>query len=179
MATPANVVSSIVGAAAQGVASPVTSIVSVIGSIVSKAMDFIPDPAKKMELQQHAMDLQAQAAEQELDALTKQVQAAAQASSSDTSLWKARAFFCYGVTSAIFINYVGFPLLHAAAHLDIAPIVLPTNLLMMFAAIMLGLVGVPEGFGALKNLLGMVPDVMAMPGDSQVSVLGVKVANKS
>jgi hypothetical protein len=37
---------------------------------------------------------------------------------------------------------------------------------------MLGFVGIPAG-------VEMVKQVMGMPGDSQVSVLGIKVGNKS
>lgn len=172
MSTAANVVSSVVGAAAEGVAAPATGVIGIIGSLVSKAMDFIPDPAKKLELQQHAMDLQASAASQELDAMTKQVQAASAASVSDTSLWKVRAFFCYTMCLILAFNLVIVPLLAAFGHITIAPIMLPTNLLAVFAIIMVGLTGVPSGFQAIQN-------IMALPGESSVNVLGVKVGNKS
>ena len=168
----ANVVGSLAGSAVSAAAAPVTGIVGVIGSLVSKALDFIPDPAKKLELQQHAMDLQAQAAQAELDAVTKQVQAAAQASSSDTSLWKVRAVFCYCMCAVIVYNLAGVSLLHALFKLELSPIALPTNLLAVFAIIMVGLTGVPQAFSAIQN-------IMSMPGESSLSVLGVKVGNKS
>lgn len=167
-----SVLGEVAGSAASSALAPVSGIVGVIGSLVSKAMDFIPDPAKKLELQQHAMDLQAQAAEQELSAMTEQVVAAQKASASDTSLWKVRAFYCYTMCAILTFNLVIVPLLHAFGHLDIAPLMLPTNLLAVFAIIMVGLTGVPTGFQAIQN-------IMQMPGESQISVLGVKVGNKS
>ena len=135
-------------------------------------MDFIPDPAKKLELQSHAMDLQATAAAQELDAAAKQVQAASAASAGDTSLWRVRSFFCFSITGTIVFNLVAVPLLHAFFHLDISPINLPTNLLSVFAIIMVGLTAVPQAMGVIR-------DIMAMPGISTVSVLGVKAGNAS
>jgi hypothetical protein len=175
MSTSSNPVASIVGqvagAAASGAVAPAAGIVGVIGGLISKALDFIPDPKDKLALQQHGMDLQAQAAAQELDAVTKQVQASA-AAQADAHLAKVRAVFCYSICAAVVFNLILVPLLHAICKLDIAPIMLPTNLLVIFATIMLGLVGVPQAFSALK-------DVMGMPGDSQVSVLGVKIGNKS
>ena len=168
----ANVLGTAVGSAATAAAAPVTGIVQVIGSLVSKALDFIPDPAKRLELQQHAMDLQAAAAAQELDAVTKQVQAASVASASDSSLWRVRSFFCYTMCLILTFNLVVVPLLHGFGHVEIAPLMLPTNLLAVFAIIMVGLTGVPAGFQAIQS-------IMQMPGESQVSVLGVKVGNKS
>ena len=69
-------------------------------------------------------------------------------------------------------NLVVVPLLHGFGHVEIAPLMLPTNLLAVFAIIMVGLTGVPAGFQAIQS-------IMQMPGESQVSVLGVKVGNKS
>lgn len=172
MAGVGSVLGEVAGSAAGAAMAPVSGIVGVIGSLVSKAMDFIPDPAKKLELQQHAMDLQAQASEQELSAMTQQVVAAQKASASDTSLWQVRAFYCYTMCAILVFNLVIVPLLHAFGHLDIAPLMLPTNLLAVFAIIMVGLTGVPTGFQAIQN-------IMQMPGESQISVLGVKVGNKS
>ena len=168
----ASVVGDAVGAIAGGVAAPVTGIVGVIGSLVSKAMEFIPNPEEKLKLQQHAMDLQAAAAQQELDAVTEQVKAAQQASASDTSLWKVRAFYCYTMCAILVFNLILVPLLHAFWSLQIQPLLLPTNLLAVFAIIMVGLTGVPTGFQAIQS-------IMQMPGESQISVLGVKIGNKS
>lgn len=179
MASVANAIGGAVGSAAGAAASPFTSVVGGLTSLAEKALDFIPDPQKKMELQAHAMDLQAQAMQAELDARTKQIQASMQASAGDKSLWKVRAGFCWMVTLGLAANIIIFPLMHAIWKIDIAPYNFPTNLLVMFAAIMLGMVGVPEGFNALRSLVDMVPNVMGMPGESQVSVMGIKVGNKS
>ncbi len=169
--TAGGVLGSVLGAASSAVAAPVTGVVGVIGSLVSKALDFIPDPAKKMEFQQHALDLQAAAMSQQLAAETQEVQASAQAQA-DQHLATVRAVFCYSICACVVFNLIGVPLLHALWRLDIAPIMLPTNLLTIFAVIMLGLVGVPQALSAVK-------DIMGMPGDSSVSVLGVKVGNKN
>jgi len=162
-----NTIASVAGAAASG---PL-SVVGIIGSLVSKALDFIPDPQKKLELQSHGLDLQAQAQAQELDAMTKQVQASA-AAQADAHLSRIRSWFCLVICAAILYNMILVSLLNGWFHLGLVPQNIPTNLLVIFAVIMLGLVGVPSA-------LAMVKDVMGMPGDSQVSIMGVKVANKS
>lgn len=175
MATTGNPIASAVGTAlGSAAAAPITgaeSVVTVIGNIVSKAMSFIPDPEKKLELQQHAMDLQAQAAQAQLDAITKQIQA--QATSGDKSLWKTRTFFCVSMTFLYIWNYAGCRFFH------MDPWNFPPFVHILFATIMLGLTGAPTAFGALSDLLKSIPGIMAMPGDSQVSILGVKVGNKS
>jgi len=172
MPSIASDVGNALGSAADAAATGPLSVVSVIGSIVSKAMDFIPDPAAKLALQSHAMDLQAQAAAEELDAATKQVTAAAASTNGDTSLWKVRAFFCTSITGVIIFNLVGSPLLHALWHLDMSPVPLPTNLLAVFGIIMVGLTAVPQGMAVIR-------DIMSLPGASSLSFMGAKIGNNS
>jgi hypothetical protein len=169
----ATAVGAIAGSAVSSAAAPVSGIVGVISSLVNKALDFIPDPQQKLALQQHALDLQAQAASEELDAITKQAATAATMAQGDKSLWWVRSFFCVTITLLYVWNYAGCRFFHQS------PYDFPTTLHFIFAGIMLGLTGAPTALQALQNVVGMVPGVMQLPGDSQVSVLGVKIGNKS
>ena len=175
MATTGNAIASAVGTAVgtavSGATAPLQGIFGLIDSIGIKALSFIPDPEKKLEFQQHTMDVQAKAATDQLAAITAQIQA--QAGNGDKSLWKERAFFCVTMTLLYVWNYAICRFFHQV------PIEFPAYLHLIFVTIMLGLTGAPTAFGALTDLLKSIPGIMALPGDSQVSVLGVKIGNKS
>jgi len=137
---------------------------SSINDIIGK---FVTDPNAKLAAAQHALDLQAQLQTAELDAMTKQTQAADAAASNDHYLGGVRAFFCLAFTAMYIANYTGI-----SHRLGFQPMDIPMNLNFIFAGIMLGFVGIPAGIEMLKQIL-------AMPGESSISVPGLKAMNKS
>lgn len=166
-------VGSAVGAAAAG---PVAAISATIGKII----DLFPSAETKLqatqlqvEATQHVADLQNALALAQLDAVTKQAASAAQMAQGDKSLWWVRSFFCITITLLYVWNYAGCRFFHQQ------PYDFPTTLHFIFAGIMLGLTGAPTALQALQNVIGMVPGIMQLPGESSVSVMGVKVGNKS
>jgi Holin of 3TMs, for gene-transfer release len=162
-------ISQVAGAVAAGATSgPISAVSTLVGGVNDIISKFVTDPNAKLAAQQHALDLQAQLQEAALDALTKQTQAAADSAKNDHYLWGARAFFCYGFSALYLFVYSGLctKLLHVPAP------EIPMNLNLIFAGVMLGCIGIPAGIEALKQ-------IMAMPGESQVNVLGVKIGNKS
>ena len=162
-------ISQVAQAVASGATSgPISAVSTLIGGVNDIIGKFVTDPNAKLEAQQHALDLQAQLQEAALDAMTKQTQAASDSAKNDHYLWGARAFFCYGFSALYLFVYSGL----AAKILQAPAPQIPMNLNLIFAGVMLGCIGIPAGIEALKQ-------IMAMPGESQVSVLGVKIGNKS
>lgn len=162
-------ISQLAGAVAAGATSgPITAVSTIIGGVNDIIGKFVTDPNAKLEAQQHALDLQAQLQQAALDAMTKQTQAAAESAKNDHYLWGARACFCYGFTGLYLFIYSGL----AAKLLRTTPPEIPMNLNFIFAGVMLGCIGIPAAIEALKQ-------VMAMPGESQVSVPLAKFVNKS
>ncbi|MGA8598181.1 MAG: hypothetical protein WB676_25975 [Bryobacteraceae bacterium] len=100
--------------------------------------------------------------------MTKQTQAARDSAKNDHYLWGARAFFCYGFSALYLFACSGL----CSKLLKVPPPQIPMNLNLIFAGAMLGCIGIPAAIEALKQ-------IMAMPGDSQVNVLGVKIGNTS
>lgn len=162
--------SQILSAVATGAtAGPISAVSTIIGGVNDIIGKFVTDPNAKIEAQQHALDLQAQLQEAALAAMTAQTQAADDsAAKNDHYLWGARAFFCYGFSGLYLFVYSGI----ATKLLKVPPPEIPMNLNLIFAGVMLGCIGIPGAIEALKQ-------VMALPGDSQVSILGVKVGNKN
>lgn len=159
----------IAGAVASGVAAgPISAVSTLIGGVNEIIGKFITDPNAKLEAQQHALDLQARLQESALEALTKQTQAAAESSKNDHYLWGARAFFCYGFSALYLFVYSGL----ATEVLGKAPPEIPLNLNLIFAGVMLGCIGIPAAIEALKQIL-------SLPGESHVSVPGLKAINRS
>lgn len=175
MATTTSAVSTLaqaVGTAAGAAVSGPAGILSAIAEIAKPLIDLIPDPQKKLEAQQHVADQQFQLAQLTIDQQNKVIQAASENIKADPHSSGSRAYFCYGVTTMILANYGLIPLINLAFRASITPFQIPANVLWIFATIMLGFVGVPSVMETLKSVMGM-------PGDSQVSILGVKVGNKS
>ncbi len=176
MATPSSAIASAIGTAAgSAIAAPLTGASGILGAIAAIAkplIDLIPDPKDKLAAQQHVADQQYALAVAQIDQQNKIIQAASDNLKADPHSSGARAYFCYGVTSLILANYGLIPLCNGLLHWQMAPFVIPANVLWIFATIMLGFVGVPSVMESLKS-------VMAMPGESQVSGLGIKIANKS
>lgn len=172
MSTPAIV--SDVTAAVSGAASGPMTLVAALAQIAKPLIDLIPDPQAKLQAQQHVADQQFALAQQQIQQQNEIIEQAGQNARADTAVAKVRAYFCFGVTTALLINMLVFPLLHAIFHLDIGSIAIPFQMMSIFAVIMLGFVGIPQGIDLAK-------DIAAMPGDSQVSLLGgaVKLGNKN
>jgi hypothetical protein len=162
-------ISQVAGAVAAGATSgPISAVSTLVGGVNDIISKFVTDPNAKLAAQQHALDLQAQLQEAALDALTKQTQAAADSAKNDHYLWGARAFFCYGFSALYLFVYSGL----ATMLMKKPPPEIPMNLNLIFAGVMLGCIGIPAAIEALKQ-------IMAMPGESQVNVLGVRIGNKS
>ena len=162
-------ISQVAGAVASGAsAGPISAVSTLIGGVNDIISKFVTDPNAKLEAQQHALDLQAQLQEAALDAMTKQTQAADYSAKNDHYLWGARAFFCYGFSALYLFVYSGL----CTKLLKVPPPQIPMNLNLIFAGVMLGCIGIPAAIEALKQ-------IMAMPGDSQVNVLGMKIGNTS
>jgi hypothetical protein len=158
----ANVLAGIVGAAAAG-ANPISAIVDLGKDLIDK---FIPDPAAKAAAAAHLLDVQTQLQEAQIEQQNKIIEATSANIQSDHYMGKVRATFCYMITGLILWNYAICRFFHQV------PIEIPATIFGMFTVIMLGFIGIPAG-------VEMVKQVMGMPGNSQVSVLGVKVGNNS
>lgn len=149
------------GAAAS--ANPISAIVGLGKDLIDK---FIPDPAAKAAASAHILDVQAQLQEAQIDQQNKIIAATSANIQSDHYMSQVRATFCYVIISLIAWNYAICRFFHQPTQ------EIPASIFGMFTVIMLGFIGIPAG-------VEMVKQVMGMPGDSQVSVLGVKVGNKS
>jgi Holin of 3TMs, for gene-transfer release len=155
-------VASIVGAAAAG-ANPVTAIVGLGKDLIDK---FVPDPQAKAAAQAHLLDLQAQMQEALIDQQNRIIAATSANIKDDHYMQFVRAFFSISMIVLYIWNYA------ICRFFQQPPIDIPTSMHAMFATVVLGFVGIPAGIDATKQ-------IMAMPGDSQVNVLGVKIGNKS
>lgn len=152
----------IVGAAAAG-ANPVSAIVELGKDLIDK---FVPDPAAKAQASAHLLDVQAQLQQAQIDEQNKIIAATSANIQSDHYMGKVRATFCYVIIALIAWNYAICRFFHQS------PLDIPATIFGMFSVIMLGFIGIPAG-------VEMVKQVMGMPGDSQLSVLGVKIGNKN
>ena len=156
----------LVGSAAGGVASgPLSGIAAIVNAAKGIIGKFVTDPAQKLEAEQHMLDLQTQLQVAALDAETKDIQASAGANNGHY-MSGVRATFGFTMISIYAWNLMLGPALHKAT------VAIPMNINVMFAVLLMGFVGVPAGIEAVKQII-------AMPGDSSVSVLGVKATNKS
>ncbi len=157
----ANDLASIAGAAVS--ANPISAIVGLGKDLIDK---FIPDPAAKMQASAHLLDVQAQLQEAQIQQQNKIIEATSANIQSDHYMGRVRATFCYMIIALIAWNYAGCRFIHQS------PIDIPATIFGMFTVIMLGFIGIPAG-------VEMVKQVMGMPGESQVSVLGIKVGQKN
>lgn len=158
--------SDVAGAIAGGaVSGPATGLAAIMQAAKGIIGEFVTSPGDKLAATQHLVDLQFQLQTEQLDAETKDVQASA-AANSGNYLGSLRAFFGYSMTCLYVWNYAICRFFHQS------PVDIPMNLNFIFATLMLGFIGVPAGIEAIKQVMGM-------PGDSSVSVLGVKASNKS
>ena len=146
----------VAGAAAS--ANPISLALSVGKDLINR---FVPDPAAKAQAVAHLQDQQMTLALAQIDQQTKDA-ALASANIQNDKLSGPRSAFCYSVVALLIWNYAICRCFHQT------PIDFPLSLIGAFTALMLGQAGID-----------MAHSVAAMPGESQVSVLGVKVGNKS
>jgi hypothetical protein len=151
----------LLGAAAS--ANPISAIVGLGKDLIDK---FVPDPAAKAQASAHLLDVQAQLQTAQIDQQNKIIAATSANLQSDHYMGQVRATFCYVIISLIAWNYAICRFFHQPT------LEIPATIFGMFTVIILGFVGIPAG-------VEMVKQVMGMPGDSQVSVLGIKLGNKS
>jgi hypothetical protein len=164
-----SVVGSTVGAAASGPMSIVQTFVGLGKDLIDR---FIPDPAAKMAAQQHLADQSFQLQMAAFDQQNKIMEASSENQKSDPHASGSRAYFCYGITTMLLVNYGIAPFFAAVCHWAFTPFSIPPSILMIFATIMLGWVGIP-------SMADMVKSVMEMPGDSGINVLGMNVKQTS
>lgn len=166
----------IAGAIGTAVGSAAAAPLSVVSTFVNLGKDlidkFIPDPQAKIAAQQHLADQTFQLQIAAIDQQNKILAAASDNIKADPHSSGARAYFCGGVTTLILVNYGVLPIINLFFGTKLTPFEIPANILWIFATIMLGFVGVPSVMETLKSVMGM-------QGDSQVSIPGIKISNKS
>jgi hypothetical protein len=151
-------VANVVGAAVAG-ANPVTAIVDLGKDLIDK---FVADPQAKAAAQAHLLDVQAQMQRALIDQQNKVIAATSANVKDDHYMQFVRAFFSIRMTLVYTWKYALGRVFHQP------PIDLPASLHAMFATLILGFVGIPAAIEATKT-------IMSLPGDSQVSLLGMKV----
>jgi hypothetical protein len=154
----------------------------VIVPIINQAFDgltkiigeFHISPEEKQQAAQALAAAQAQAQQSAVDYDVKMNDIAGQnirsdAATGDKYTQRARPNFMYVVELILAFNYIVIPLVQACTGKALAPMVLPADLLTLFGVCVTGYV-----FNRTAE------KVAAMPGDSQVSILGLtKISNKS
>lgn len=156
------------------------ALVSALGSAIGPVFDglskvigeFHMSPEEKAAAQQAISDAQAKAiqaaqdANIQLNAIASQ-NIRADATSGDKYTERARPTFMYVIIAVFAFNYIGLPIAQIFGS-KVLPIVLPGDLLTLFGVCVTGYV-----------MSRTAEKISAMPGDSQVSVLGMKAGNKS
>lgn len=188
MGSVSNAIGGAIGTAAgSAAAAPITGlglIGKAIDDVAAPLLNLIPDPKAKAEAAAHIADQKYQLALVQIDQQNKILEAASSNIKSDPHSSASRAYFCGGITTMILVNYGVLPIINLIFKTNLAPLEIPGNILWIFATIMLGFIGVPSVMGTLRdvmgsNLIGTAKSVLAMPGESQVSALGIKLSNKS
>jgi len=129
-----------------------------------------PEDKAKAQLALVQASNQLQIAAMEYDAKLNEDASAnirADASSNDKYTMRARPTFMYIVEAILVFNYIGIPLAMLFGA-KMQPILLPSDLLMLFGVCV-------SGYAISRT----VEKALALPGDSQLSFLGLKVGNKS
>jgi hypothetical protein len=120
--------------------------------------------------------------QQELEAKREEIQAArdaelariqgenirAETTSQDAYVRRARPTFAYIIEAVIGFNFILLPILQFATGKTPAPILLPTDLLWLFGAWMLG-------YGGLRSF----DKFAALPGESKIDLPFIKASNVS
>jgi hypothetical protein len=143
-----------------------------LDSVTALVSEFHLSPEDKAKAQQAIADAAAKARQASLDydvqlnAIAGQ-NIRADASSGDKFTARARPSFLYVIIAVLGFNYIGLPLAGLfGAHAQ--PINLPADLLTLFGVCMTG-----------YSMSRTAEKIAALPGDSQMSVLGIKIGNKS
>jgi hypothetical protein len=142
------------------------------GVALKVIQEFHASPEEKAQAQQAINDAvqkaqqQAQDYEVQLNTIAGQ-NIRADATSGDKYTERARPTFMYVVISVIAFNYMFLPFAQIFGS-KIGPIVLPADLLTLFGVCVTGYVFARSADKAL-----------ALPGDSQINILGIKAGNKS
>lgn len=133
---------------------------------------FVPDPQAKaaalQQLQQNQIEIQKMSDDLEVklnDIAGQNVRA--DAASGDKFTERARPTFMYIVEFILAFNFIGIPIANMFGS-KVQPLVLPADLLTLFGVCVTGYV-----------MSRTVDKALALPGESQVNVLGVKLGNKS
>lgn len=133
---------------------------------------FVPDPQAKAAALQHLQDNQIEIVKMQDDIETKLNDIAGQniradAASGDKYTERARPTFMYIVEFILAFNYIAIPGIQIATGKVIAPFNLPPDLLTLFGVCVTGYV-----------MARSVDKTLALPGASEVNILGIKASNK-
>jgi hypothetical protein len=158
----APLVEGLVGSAVSGATGWVRS----IADIAKPLIELIPNEKDKLAAQAHIADTQLTLSLAQIDSQNKLIQAASTNIGNDPHMSWVRAFFCFSMSLVYVWNY-GLCSLAGKHGMEF-----PNQLHWMFAALMLGLIGIPAVLDTFKS-------IMSLPGESQASVLGMRVGNKS
>jgi hypothetical protein len=134
---------------------------------------FVPDPqAKAQALENLRKDaITVQQMENELQIKLNETAGQnirADAQSGDKFTERARPTFMYIVEAILAFNFIGVPIVQLITGKAIAPFNLPADLLTLFGVCVTGYV-----------MSRSVDKAVALPGDSNISILGAKISNKS
>lgn len=129
-------------------------------------------PEEKAQAQQAIADAQAKAqlAAQDYDVQLNSIAGQnirAEQQSGDKMEGRARPMFLYIIEAVLAFNYIGVPIGMMLGS-KVTPLVLPDNLLWLFGVCLTGYTFCRTG-----------EKISALPGDSQISFLGMKVGNKN
>lgn len=143
-----------------------------LDSVTALISQFHMSPEEKMQAQQAIADAsqKAQLAAQDYDIQLNAIAGQnirADATSGDKYTERARPTFMYVVISVLAFNYIGLPIAEMFGS-KVNPIVLPADVLTLFGVCVTGYV-----FSRTAE------KVSALPGESQINVLGMKIGNKS
>jgi hypothetical protein len=148
-----------------------------VGGLAGFAKDLIdkliPDPQAKAAALQKLQENQIEIIKMQDDLEAKLNETAGQniradAASGDKFTERARPTFMYIVEAILAFNFIVIPLIQMLSGKAVAPFNLPADLLTLFGVCVTGYV-----------MSRSVDKALALPGDSQVNVLGVKLGNKS
>lgn len=144
-----------------------------LDSVTALIGQFHMSPEEKAQAQQAIADAaqKAQFAAQDYDVQLNAIAGQnirADAATGDKFTQRARPWFMYIIEAILAFNYIIFPLIHAIPHVNVSTIELPSNLLELFGVCVTGYV-----FNRTAE------KISALPGESQISVLGMKIGNKS
>jgi hypothetical protein len=143
-----------------------------LDSVNSIINDFHLSPEDKAKAQQAIADASAKAQQSAIDYDVQlntiaSANIRADATNGDKYAARARPSFLYVIIAVLAFNYMALPLA-AVFGSHVAPIVLPADLLTLFGVALCG-----------YTMSRTAEKIAAMPGNSEISALGIKVSQKS